>query len=84
MSTISPDEIRTYLTEPDDNGQRFRAKIVKWIVDLEHGLEEHPDCTQFLVTYEGNDQLDEIVAYNQVLEALEDQLLDDPNDDETY
>jgi hypothetical protein len=86
MSTISPDELvtRTYLTEPDDNGQRFRAKIVKRIVDLEQGLEEHPDCTQFLVTYEGNDRLDEIVVYDQVLEALEDQLLDDPNDDETY
>ena len=86
MSTISPDELvtRTYLTEPDDNGQRFRAKIVKRIVDLEQGLEEHPDRTQFLVTYEGNNRLDEIVAYNQVLEALEDQLLDDPNNDETY
>jgi hypothetical protein len=86
MSTISLDELvtRTYLTEPDNNGQRFPAKIVKRIVDLEQGLEEHPDCTQFLVTYEGNDRLDEIVAYNQVLEILEDQLLDDPNNDETY
>jgi len=85
MSTISPDELvtRTYLTEPDDNGRRFRAKIVKRIVDLEQGLEELPDCTQFLVTYEGNNPLDEIVAYNQVLEALEDQLLDDPNNDKT-
>ena len=56
MSTISPDELvtRTYLTEPDNNGQRFRAKIVKRVVDLEPGLEEHPDCTQFLVTCEGN------------------------------
>ena len=29
MSTISLDELvtRTYLTEPDDNGQRFRAKL---------------------------------------------------------
>jgi hypothetical protein len=86
MSTISPDELvtRTYLTEPDDNGQRFRAKIVKRIVHLDLGLEEHPDRTQFLVTYEGNNRLDEIVAYNQVLEALEDQLLDDPNDDVMY
>jgi hypothetical protein len=73
MSTISPDKL----------GQPFRAKIVKRIVDLEQGLEEHPDCTQFLVTYEGNDRLDEIVAYNQVLEALEDQLLDNPNNDKT-
>jgi len=86
MSTISPDELvtRAHLTEPDDNGQRIRAKIVKRIVDLEQSLQEHPDCTQFLVTYEGINRLDEIVAYNQVLEALEDQLLDDPNDYVTY
>ena len=44
-------------------------------MDLEQGLEELPDCTQFLVTYEGNNPLDEIVAYNQVLEALDDPLL---------
>jgi len=81
MSTISPDKVvtRTYLTEPDDNGQRFRAKIVKRIVDLEQGIEEHPDCTQFLVTYEGNDRLDEIVAYNH-----RKTILDDPNNDKTY
>ena len=37
MSTISPNELvtRTYLTDPDDSGQRFRAKIVKRFVDLD-------------------------------------------------
>ena len=82
MSVIAPNDLitRTYLTEPDaDTGERFRAKIVKRIVSLEKGLEEHPERVEFLVTYEGNDRLDEIVAHNQVLDALEADKLD-PND----
>jgi hypothetical protein len=77
MSIIAPDDLltRTYLTEPDETGQRFRAKIVENIVSLEEGLEQHPDI-KFLVRFEGNDCLDELVAYNQVLEALESDLLD--------
>ena len=78
MSIIAPDDLltRTYLTEPDETGQRFRAKIVEKIVSLEEGLEQHPDRNKFLVRFEGTDRLDELVAYNQVLEALESDLLD--------
>jgi hypothetical protein len=82
MSVIAPNDLstRTYLTEPDaDTGERFCAKIVKKIVSLEKDLrntQEHPERVQFLVTYEGNDCLDEIVAYNQVLDALEADILD--------
>ena len=73
MSVIAANDLitRTCLTEPDANtGERFCAKIVKKIVSLERGLEEHPERVEFLVTYKGNDRLDEIVAYNQVLDAL--------------
>jgi len=45
MSVIAPDDLitRTYLTEPDaDTGEHFGAKIVKKVVSLEKGLEEHP------------------------------------------
>jgi hypothetical protein len=78
MSTIAPNDLftRTYLTEPDKTGQRFRAKIVEKIVSLEEGLEQHLDRIKFLVFFEGADCLDKIVAYNQVLEALESDLLD--------
>jgi len=81
MSIIAPDDLltRTYLTEPDERGQRFRAKIVEKIVSLEEGLEQHPDRIKCLVRFEGADCLDELVAYNQVLEALESDLLD-PNE----
>jgi hypothetical protein len=78
MSIIAPDDLltRTYLTEPDETGQRFRAKIVEKIVSLEEELEQHPDRIKFLVRFEGTDRLDELVEYNQVLEALESDLLD--------
>jgi len=80
MSIIAPNDLltRTYLTEPDETGQRFRAKIVEKIVSLEEGLEQHPDRIKFLVRFEGTDCLDELVAYHQLLEALESDLLD-PN-----
>ena len=71
---------RTSRNLPDANtGESFCAKIVKKIVSLEEGLEEHPERVQFLVTYEGNDCLNKIVLYNQVLDALEADILD-PND----
>jgi len=83
MSVIAPNDLitQTYRTEPDANhtGERFCAKIVKKIVSLENELEEHPKRVQFLVKYKGNNRLDEIVAYNQVLDALEADILD-PND----
>ena len=51
MSIIAHNDLltRTYLTEPDETGQRFRAKIVEKIVSLEEGLEQHPDRIKFLV-----------------------------------
>jgi len=54
----------------------FVQKIVEKIVSLEEGLEQHPDRIKFLVRFEGTDCLNELVAYNRVLEALESDLLD--------
>ena len=56
----------------------FVQKIVEKIVSLEEGLEQHPDRIKCLVRFEGTDCLDELVAYHQLLEALESDLLD-PN-----
>ena len=45
-------------------------------MSLEEGLEQHLDRIKFLVCFEGADCLNKLVAYNQVLEALESDLLD--------
>ena len=77
MIVINPDDIlnRTYLTEPDEQGQRFRAKVVQKIIDHERGLEEHPDRIKFLVRVEG-DHADEIIGYNDLLTHLEEGMTD--------
>jgi len=70
--TIAPEELvgRTYLTEPQENGERYRAKIVRQVIDYEDGLERHPARTRYLVEI-GNAKADEIIAYSDILDHLE-------------
>ena len=80
MIYFKPDDIinRTYLTVPDENGQRFRAKIVQKIVDNGNdAIEQQPDNVKFLVSIEGG-RADEIIAYNDILDFLEETMSDDP------
>ena len=74
---IEPDDIinRTYLTEPDEKGQRFRAKIVQKVQEHEEGLEQQPERMKFLVRVEGA-KADEIIAYNDILNYLEEEMSD--------
>ena len=77
MVVFEPDDLinKTYLTEPDDEGQRFRAKIVQKIVDNNNAIEQNPDRVKFLIQVEG-DKADEIVAYRDILNYLEEQMTD--------
>ena len=56
MHVFDPDALlnRTYLTDPDETGQRFRAKIVQKIIEGDEKRELHPDRIKYLVTVEGN------------------------------
>ena len=78
MITFKPDDLitRTYLTKPDENEQRFRAKIVPKIVENKEFLQERPEHVKFLVSVEGN-KADKIVAYNNILCYLEETMSDD-------
>ena len=80
LPVIDPDELirRTYLTEPDEKGQRFRAKVVRKIEEHDDDVEKNPERIKFLVSIDG-DQRDEIITYNQLLEHLEDVLDPDPD-----
>ena len=67
---ILPDDLlnRTFLTEPQEDGQRFRAKVKQKIVEKDHPDDpESPDNVKFLVTY-GTDKADEIIAYNDIID----------------
>ena len=56
-----------FLTEPDEHGQRFRAKIVQKTVEHEESLQQEPEHVKFLVSAKGS-RADEIMAYNDVME----------------
>ena len=72
---LDPDDLlnRTYLTSPDERGQRYRAtiteKIVQGVDEYGNKLRAHPDFVKFLVRCEG-DRADEIITYNQAMEHI--------------
>ena len=74
---IDPDELinRTYLTPPDEKGQRFRAKIVQKIQEHVDKLNQEPERMKFLVRLD-EAKVDEIVAYNDILNYLEEEMSD--------
>ena len=81
MITFKPDDLinQMFLTEPDEHGQHFRAKIVQKIVEHEGSLQQEPEHVKFLVSVEGS-KADEIMAYNDIMEYLEETLSDDSNE----
>ena len=83
MPTIDPKSLigRTFLKETDGDGQRFRARIVRAIIDKENELKNDPQYIKFLCEVDG-DTADEIISYNQVLDYIERENLDAENDTE--
>ena len=75
MINFAPDNLinLTYLTAPDEDGQRFRAKIIQKIVEHENTLEQEPDRIKFLVSIE-MEKADEIVAYNDIANFIEEEM----------
>jgi hypothetical protein len=64
---FTPDDLigRTFLTDTRDDGERFRARITRKILDP-----DKPSDVKFLV--EINDgEYDEILAYNEILDKIE-------------
>ena len=73
--------------DPEENGERFRAKIVKKIIEREkevqNGLHDIGK-TKILVSIEGSDKPDEIVDYNVVLDYVNAQMDDDLDPTEVF
>jgi hypothetical protein len=70
ISTVDDLVGRSFLMEPDEDGQRFRATIVEKIQDFDHKLENNSERIKFLCTM-NEGQREEIISYNQVMEALD-------------
>ena len=72
MMVMQPEDMigRTFLTEPLDNGERHRAKIVKAIIDHKNNLTNDPDCIKFLCSF-NNHEYEDILAYNNIVHHIE-------------
>ena len=72
MPIVDPNDLvgRTFLMPPQDDGQRFRARIVRAIQDHEQNLAKDEDRIHFLCSI-NDDQFEEIMSYNELLRSLE-------------
>jgi hypothetical protein len=72
MPIVDPNDFvgRTFLMPPQEDGQRFRARIVRAIKDHERNLAKDEDCIHFLCSM-NDDQFKEIMSYNDLLHSLE-------------
>ena len=60
---------RTFLMDEQNDGQRFRARIVKLIEDHESDLDDNPTRIKFVCSI-NNDQAEEVFAYNELLDYI--------------
>lgn len=72
MMVIKPEDMigRTFLMDPQEDGQRFRAKIVEAIEDHDAKTKSHPRHIKFRCAVNG-DQYEEIIAYNDIVNKIE-------------
>jgi hypothetical protein len=76
MPTVSkilpPEEMvdRTFLMPPREDGSRYQARILHRVDKYKEGLENEPDRIRFKCRV--NNKYDEIVAYNDVINFIED------------
>ena len=72
MPIFSPIDLvgRTFLMEPREDGQRFRARIVKAIEGHDDELTKHPDHLKFLCSV-NDDTQEEIMSYNDILAHIQ-------------
>ncbi|KAG7345437.1 hypothetical protein IV203_032968 [Nitzschia inconspicua] len=59
----------TFLTDPQPDGQIFRARVVEMIDNHDDEVESHPDRIKFLCKMDKNGRED-LLTYNQVLDYL--------------
>jgi hypothetical protein len=76
---FNPEDLigRTFLLKEQENGERYRARIVEAITGFDDDLGRNPTRIKFKLSING-DQFEELMAYNEVMQHLE------PDNDDTY
>ena len=86
MVTIDPKDLigRTFLKDTEEDGQRFRARVVRAIVKNQEDLKTRPEYLKFICEVPNSD-VDEILTYNEILDYIERENNEMDNDTEqTY
>ena len=71
MPIFDPTDLigRTFLMDPQENGERYLTKILEALVKSEEQLAKHPDRIKFVCSV-NDDMYEEILTYNEVLEYI--------------
>ena len=71
MPILDPTDLvgRTFLMDPQENGKRYRTKILEALVKNEEQLAKHPDHIKFICSV-NDDMYKEILTYNEILEYI--------------
>jgi hypothetical protein len=72
MMLIKPEDLigRTFLTEPKDDGHRYRARIVEAVDEHLQDVDDNPEHIRFKCSI-NDDQFEEIMAYNDIIQRIE-------------
>jgi hypothetical protein len=83
MVTINPKDLigRTFLMDSEEDGQRFRARVVRAVVDKEEELKKGLEYMKFICEVL-HSTVDEILTYNDILDHIEKDNNDIDNDSE--
>ena len=71
VPVFSPEDLigRTFLIDPQENGEIHRARIVEMLDDHENNVNENPTLKKFRLSI-NNDQAEEVITYNRLLEYI--------------
>lgn len=72
MPTLDPTNLigRTFLLPPEEDGQRFRGKIIETLIENEEELSKQPERIKFRCAI-NDEQYEEILSYNEILNIIE-------------
>ena len=86
MVTIDPKDLigRQFLKDSEEDGQHFRARVVRAVIDKEEDLKKGSEHIKFICEVP-NSTVDEILTYNEILDYIAKETQDIENDTEqTY
>ena len=71
MPVFHPSDLvgRTFLLDPQEDGQCYRARIICMVEDHDSDIEENPTRVKFVCSL-NDDQLEEIVTYGEMLDYI--------------